>query len=537
MTYFSRNGEDRMRKQIAGLLVAIMGISLLTGCGGSKKPSTDNDFHFEVDPDFGSGNTGSKVEVVVEESYVHTGSVSYDYNGIASTWHQYEYDEEGALLVDREYNTYSNGYTEYKYTEDGLLESTMMCDEHGTAYAGNVYTYEKDASGKVLSRTCTLLNETKPINTEVYTYRADGTLEKVTQYAFEGYRMGEDLYDENENHVASYSYSGEEVEGYTYYSYDANGDLIEMRYANLMEPDEIVITYVNAYDDEGNLIFVNGYNWLGNLVSQELNAYADPATDYTKEDIEKQATDIQDKYYKCTVKEESHFALLKEKIENDETAFTFGVFSNRYMELKDVALDEFGWDEKGRYCEIDLTYATADGDKTYYGQVYYVINGIGELNIIECKTTTPEGDFIAPGDKAILWNDDYYTIKGINGDEILYDDSWHYTFVRAIDNYIAQDYIGDVEIRTGTEPNEIVIKKGKFTVDPRGEEETFDFVLKLCWDNGIVEKYYCESLIDAEGYVIRLNVYDKELQEYVQSDRIAIRNLPNYVREMFINAD
>lgn len=86
-------------------------------------------------------------------------------------------------------------------------------------------------------------------------YTPDNQLQTETRYNAAGYMLYSRWYDNGE------------CTGYTLWDYDANGNLILIRYANAMEPEQVKLLFENTYSD-GQLVNVQLYNILGNLLGE-----------------------------------------------------------------------------------------------------------------------------------------------------------------------------------------------------------------------------------------------------------------------------
>lgn len=558
------------RKCLVLMLVGALSCGVIA-CGGSTRPKTNtkNDFNFESNLTWGSSEedkeTDTEGAAVVGENHVNTGEVQYGPDGTVSLWRQYGYAEDGSLSFDRQHYAYGDYYTEttynaqgqktssldydgsgnitygyyYEYDEQGNLTKEKNFDENESAF-DLVYSYEYDASGKPIVRKEARGEGNQPHSITNYIYDDAGNLQKTTTQNKDGLIFQENFYDEQEKVVAEITYNLDSaVSAYQYYEYDEYGDLIRIRYDDLnFEVGEEEIHYVYSYDDAGNRISVTTYDGWGNKLGKKLNAYGEVAEEYTLETMQEQAEKTEDRLYAASGNEEKYFAMIKEKIEKDETAFTFGFWSSRFVQIKDMAVKEFSRDEEGRYCDIDITYSSEQGDKTYTRRTYYVIDGGGCVQLTKCSVDVPDEKFEVPKEEFCLWNGAYYrttfnTSSGVR--ELVVDRSNALHFTQSADDYMIQEYVGTCEVRTGSQPDTMVLRRGEFTTDYREETQEFDFVLKICWENGLVDKYYCEDLGDPSA--IRMNVLDEETEEILSAKLYTQEYVPNYIMERLLYAD
>ncbi|MBR3872965.1 MAG: hypothetical protein IKJ26_02235 [Clostridia bacterium] len=86
-------------------------------------------------------------------------------------------------------------------------------------------------------------------------YTPDGQLQTEQRYNAAGYMLYDRWYDNGE------------CTGYTIWDYDANGNLILIRYANAMESGQVKLLFENTYSG-GQLVKVQLYNILGTLLGE-----------------------------------------------------------------------------------------------------------------------------------------------------------------------------------------------------------------------------------------------------------------------------
>lgn len=556
------------KKRILSCLLAGIMICSLTACGGGyykNANNSNNDFSFEASlstKDEETSNAESDVEGAVDASHVNTGSVYMMPDGTVTGWNQYGYDESGNLVSERRYYAGYDSYTETTYNEAGLVTGVVNYGADGNGFGtlysydeqGNVlsvknsneewtdmnidYTYDKDENGRVIRQYAKFVNDAEPYQYADYSYDEAGNLEKKSVYYVNADgQLGEEyVYDDNGNVVSEQTFSGGVVDGYHYYEYDANGDLVHERYANLIETQEVVYNYVYSYDDNGNLIFVNTCDKNGTILNKQLSAYAEAAENYSVEELTAQAQETERKFYATTPKEDAHFELVKEKILNEETLFTFGYYSSQFMQPESIDLVEFGWDEQGRYCKVDVTYSSDYGKYHLGGEVYYIIDGIGDLQLTACKLSSwGDADVYrkiienqTPREYLYVHYNSYFPTKTTT-ESIEQDKSSYYEFAG-----LAEEFVGIVKVKSSQSPD-VALRMGEFTAEPCMEEnveEGVNFILKMCWENGLVEKHYCASIYDQ--YTFLILGYDEETWEPISKKLYLIEGAPSYVREILL---
>lgn len=278
------------RNKLCLFLLVFCMVCSLTACGGTSNSDSDSGMDYKEDD-----KEDDKVEVVPEDA-ICTGSVIYDANGDISEINQFFYDEEGNLISQRIGFENWVEYGEMKFTPEGFLESLFWYDENGNKTNGYEYIYERDENGRIIKREERGFDQTEPAATYIITYSNDGKLEKEQGYDADGQLFREGVFYAAGIYSEIYNYSEGNLEAYSLFEYNEQGDLILARYGGQYEVGERVNTYVNTYDEKGNKLFVTKYNEDSQIIGKEIFAYAEPSDSYTVQDIKEQATEILNRY-------------------------------------------------------------------------------------------------------------------------------------------------------------------------------------------------------------------------------------------------
>ena len=190
--------------------------------------------------------------------------------------------------------------------------------------------------------------------------------------------------------------------------------------------------------------------------------------------------------------ENKDYAAIEAMIWNDETMYTFGDLSTRYMTLENVTLLKKGTEEGVDFFEIALDYVSEYGDISYTGKVYYIPYEGAKPSIISCvihgmsadnpkiDRESVERDYVNP----YIWAADYYPAVEKDGEMHLESDV-RYTF--------SNGYVGRVVLESLAG-----IMSGTYTVDESDREE-YEICLRYCWDdNGLCQTYYGYSHLDKQ---------------------------------------
>lgn len=238
-----------------------------------------------------------------------------------------------------------------------------------------------------------------------------------------------------------------------------------------------------------------------------------------------------------SAEEENYFAQIKEKILNEETMFTFGYYSSKFLQLDSVNLVEFSADQQGTYCEVDVKYKS----DTYNGialtcKVYYMIDGGGILRLTACVPCAwgnhdQYQQMIASQEAQeylYVHSNSYYPATATTTD-ILTDHNRYYKFIVS-----KEQFVGEVKVASDSNKEE-PLRTGQLTVEDCLEDDVdpgLNFILKICWENGLVTKYYGASIYD--HYTFLLYEYDKQTKELLPEQLYVIEGIPGYVKSILM---
>ncbi|MBQ1262573.1 MAG: hypothetical protein IIY01_06550 [Clostridia bacterium] len=175
------------------------------------------------------GNLIKEVDVYVNQS---------------SQINEYVYDAEGRILKKIRIDTNSQQYTdEYTYDSTGKLIALLQTNPSGKATA---HTYTYDADGNRVGETVVHPDRFRSF----YTYAADGELILRVKVSGDGQEWAryELTYDENGRLLRKVDRMQGSYEKAEDYSYDENGNLVQM----LQNDGCTTQTYTYTYDERGN---------------------------------------------------------------------------------------------------------------------------------------------------------------------------------------------------------------------------------------------------------------------------------------------
>ena len=175
------------------------------------------------------GNLIKEVDVYVNQS---------------SQIYEYVYDAEGRILKKIRIDTNSQQYTdEYTYDSTGKLIALLQTNPSGKATA---HTYTYDADGNRVGETVVHPDRFRSF----YTYAADGELILRVKVSGDGQEWAryELTYDENGRLLRKVDRMHGSYEKAEDYSYDENGNLVQM----LKNDGCTTQTYTYTYDERGN---------------------------------------------------------------------------------------------------------------------------------------------------------------------------------------------------------------------------------------------------------------------------------------------
>jgi len=157
--------------------------------------------------------------------------ITYNANGILSSYHEYEYDSKGNRTKDRYYGVMINGVficilIEYEYDSNG--NQTKLSNYNADGVLSGYYKYEYDSKG----------NQTKVSN-----YNANGVLiNYVYVYEYE--------YDSKGNQTKMSFYKDGVLSSYSMYEYDSKGNQTKQ---SAYTVDGVLSSYYEyEYDSKGN---------------------------------------------------------------------------------------------------------------------------------------------------------------------------------------------------------------------------------------------------------------------------------------------
>lgn len=521
-----------MKKRWLILALATVVTCYLSACGKKADTSSDVNKDLETETDLVWGEEVQEEEEA--EEIVKVGSIAYDEYGTL-TWYQYDFDENGVLTAERMYYETSTDYIETTYNEAGLQTSYLIYSGDGTVSAGQhfeydennnllkvtshyesesatdmEYTYDYNEDGRIAMQYQKFVGQDTPMVSTEYIYGEDGTLVKQNLYYSAGELGAVKMYDAQGNLLSFVNYSMGEVDAYEYYEYDEKGNITKHTYANLMTDGEVVLEYVNEYDENGNLISVTALYPNGGVQFTQTYIYAEKIdAGYTLDELlalignegtgqtdDTQSADIpaEDTQTTTSAELDFDFALIEEKIFAGETIFTFGYKSPAFMDLYNISLLESGVDAEGSYCEIWLDYTSEYGNFIYFGKVYYTYNG-QNVQLVKCvdegySTDNPEVDFEA---LTADYVDSYLYYTRYN--KVLIDSSGA-SRVENPSYHLGSGYAGTIEKKDGQQ----ILRSGHFTTTPSDKMidiHQYDFMIIVCWDDtGLCNSYYCRTLED-----------------------------------------
>lgn len=191
-----------------------------------------------------------------------------DDSGRITERYEYEYDENGTLVLDVAYLNGSKIH-EVKYDSHGNVISEIAYDQDGSIWIdrthNRTYDYEYDEDGNVVAEICYRENPDRLYYR--YEYNKDGKKTYARSYG-DGVHITEYEYDENGVLVSSH-YEYYNVDGGTLYStqdieYDENGnEVLRLLYG---EDAKLKFRDVYEYDEYGNRTLEARYDGDGNEV-------------------------------------------------------------------------------------------------------------------------------------------------------------------------------------------------------------------------------------------------------------------------------
>ena len=496
-------------------------------------------------------------EDITENKYVLAGSIYTDCMLGTEIWSQYEYDDNGKLIAKRIYDAASvENCEEYLYDSNGNVIQENIVYSDGTAMSGNSYEYDEegylkkhilkfiDGSENIISyeyetdsrgvRTgCIVYNSAgEQVSSYVYEYDTDGVLKKEYKYSADGEIEQEITYDVNQNAVSDYYYISGEPQIKTLYEYDEYGN--RKKIINVNGTQERADTFINSYDEQNHLIHVERYDGKNELIESTDYVYTILDENYhlysldetylqiaANESIQESEETNDERIEEANNKliaDNFDYEQLERLILNDMTVFTsgeHGEYGKHHMALESIELRETGVDElDGRkYAEVTLIYSSIYGTFRYIGRAYYETNLNGVQEITECRKV---GFF--PDNPDVNWEEI---------DQVLTEQAHSYVFAGSYYNVDVDKYGNEVTNmnmkRTFAAENQFtgiyhettpVNDEYGFYVFSQSDVEEYQFMLQICWRNGLCDKYYGNEL--DEQYRIELypySIYDGILSE------------------------
>ena len=543
-----REVEYIMRKRNKYTLLVVIGSLLLTACGGSSNGSSYDSYRGVtidegmLEPDNvdevvtgieeeDTSATISTVEIEENPSFVKMGTIFTDYELGRRIWTQYEYDIDGYLYATREYDADSPAgcyeyiydsmgneieynwvgvdgtrehYTFWDYDENGNLVKETSVNLYGD---DNIVTYENetDGQGNLISSTG-YFNTGEVSGKSNYEYFESGAVKKENRYMEDGTLKEELFYDEHGNMLEDKYYENGELYIHTVfaYEYDENGN--KTKRISLSDESQQEVTYVNYYDDWNNLIKQEYYGADGTLITATEYAYMEfdvnkplCSLEETMALLETGAVEMSDIAEESEENENAEvpgdfdFEYLEELIFNEFTMFTHGEYGRHHMQLESVTFDELGVEAGKPYCEVILQYNSDYGTFRYRGRAFYETNLNGMLEITECRNV---GYF---KDNPVV---DWDAVDAQNGMDTIYVNSGHY-------NRVVTDKYGNEDLDMNYDYTFAGITNSYGLYDENTPNGTghgtymflpsdvagYEFVLQICWNNGMAQKYYGNTLV------------------------------------------
>lgn len=529
-----------LQKKNRRIILAIISSVILTACGGKTPATYDRNAYWnEVERDSEEENSQTE-EILTEEeqsieieekNYVLMGAIYTDYELGRKIWTQYEYDNDGYLYATREYDADSPAgcyeyiydsmgneieynwvevdgtrehYTFWDYDENGNLIQETSVNLYGD---DNIVTYENetDEQGNVIS-CIEYYNSGELSGKRTYEYFESGAVKKENRYMEDGTLKEELFYDEHGNMLEDKYYQDGElyIHSVFEYEYDENGN--KTKRTSLSDEPQKIVTYVNYYDEWNNLIKQENYGEDGTLKTAIEYAYMEfdasklvCSLDETITLLEKGMVEMSDIAEESGENENAEligdfdFEYLEKLIFNDFTMFTHGEYGRHHMQLESVTFDELGVEHGKPYCEVILQYNSDYGTFRYRGRAFYETNLNGMLEIIECRKV---GYFM---DNPVV---DWDAVDAQSGLDTIYVNSGHY-------NRVVKDEYGNesLDIYYDYTFTAITNLYGIYNEDtPRGrghgtymflpsDVAGYEFMLQICWDDGMAQKYYGNTLV------------------------------------------